>query len=151
MSDNAFRFPAGVSNVRRYVGTTLENMVTKLRANLITTSPASAKEFQRILGRRSRKNTEIHKADASLKRVYPVALATHYQVLSRVLTPGEDASDEAILSGKTEDTWLNALGRTLQNKATVLFDAKELEVLAHLDEDEMKTGVYLGVPTITEE
>lgn len=147
---DAFRFPPGVSNVRRFVGNTLENMVTKLRANLITTNPASAKEFQRILGRRSRKNTEIHKANVSLKRVYPVALATHYEVLSRILTPGEDASDEAILSGKTEDTWLNALGRSIQSKNLALFDEKELEVLTRLKEDEMKTGVYLGVPTVEE-
>lgn len=142
----AFCFPAGVSNVRRFVGSTLDNMVTKLRANLITTSPASAKELQRILSRRSRKITELHKTEVSLKRVYPVALATNYEVLSQILTPDESTpTDETILLGKTEDTWLNALGRTIQSKNLALFDEKEIEIIARLKEDKMKVGIYLGV------
>lgn len=139
-----FRIPADVSNLRRYVGTTLGNMVTKLHAHLLTTNKESAKEFQRILGRRQRLNTDVHKTEPALKRVYPVAIATNFQILSRILVPSEAISDKDILSGRQEDTWLNALGRALHGQVEDLFDAKEREVLSRLSEDDMKRSVYLG-------
>lgn len=132
-------------NNKKIAAGSLENALLKVRNLLLQTDPTKLKTFNSSVDRIRRSISDSRDSKNNpQKGVYPVQIATNFRVVSRLLQPLEIKDISEIADHSRDDVIISSLGLKFKDQIVALLEP-EKEIFEALNENEMKSGFYMGV------
>ncbi len=134
-------------NAKKLASHTIDNMILKIEAFLLSKDENQLKEFQKILDRSKREIISNRGKDSDLKRVYSVEMQAKYHLLRKMFGASKINADQ--IGEKIKDSnwdndsmflWKNFSGLDTDQ----FFSQNQVAVFDDLNEEEMKQNIYLG-------